>query len=129
MLPSGSRQQRGIAYQSLSLNDGRSLQTVTAQNFGGSPFAAAGLDFGTFAYLRAQGSFSAQNILSAANDTKALGFKTTDRAAMLDHATIDRFDPKARVTNSSLQDYQKRLEGDANLIASGRGHVRPHGES
>lgn len=105
------------SYQSLAVNDARSLQGVTAQNFGSSPFAAAGVDYGTFAFLRAQGAFTAQNILFAANDTKALGFKTTDRAAMLDHATIDRFDPKARQTNTALQDYQKRIEGDVDLSA------------
>jgi len=103
------------SYQSLALSDARGLQSITAQNFGSSPFAAAGLDFGTFSYLRAQGPFSAQNILTAANDTKALGFKTTDRAAMLDHSIIDRFDPKARQTNGSLRDYQKRIEGDEEL--------------
>jgi len=103
------------SYQSLAAADARSLHSVTAQNFGSSPFAAAGVDYGTFAFLRAQGAFTAQNILTAANDTRALGFKTTDRAAMLDHATIDRFDPKARQTNAALQDYQKRIEGDAEL--------------
>jgi len=104
-----------VGYQSLSINDGRALQSVTAQNFGASPFAAAGIDYSTFAYLRGQGPFSAQNILTAANDTRALGFTTTDRAAMLDHAIIDRFDPKARHTNAAMQDYQRRLEGDEEL--------------
>jgi hypothetical protein len=67
-------------------------------------------------YLRSQDrSFTAQNVLNAAGDTKALGFSPKDRAAMFDHTTIDRYDPKARTTNKALQDYQERIEGDDEL--------------
>jgi hypothetical protein len=67
-------------------------------------------------YLRSQDrTFTAQNVLNAANDTKALGFNPKDRAAMFDHTTIDRYDPKARVTNKALQDYQGRVEDDDEL--------------
>lgn len=104
------------SYQQLGETDPRSLQVTTANNFAGSPFAAAGLDFGTFSYLRGQDrTLTAQNILNAANDAAALGFGARDRAAMLDHAIIDRHDPKARVTNKTLQDYQKGIEGDEEL--------------
>jgi hypothetical protein len=34
---------------------------------------------------------------------------------MLDHAIIDRHDPKARATNKALHDYQERIDGDAEL--------------
>jgi hypothetical protein len=103
-------------YQALGNADPRGLQAVTSASFAGSSFAAAGLDFGMLSYLRAQDrTFTAQNVLNAANDTKALGFSPRDRAAMLDHAIIDRHDPKARVTNRALQDYQERIEGDDEL--------------
>lgn len=105
-------------YQSLADADVRSLQTITSANFAGSGFASAGLNFGTFNYLRSQDrSFTGQNILNAANDAKTLGFAPTDRAAMLDHTIIDRYDPKARRTNSSLQKYQQSIEGDGDLAS------------
>ena len=104
------------SYQALGSSDLRNLQTITSASFGSSAFASAGLDFGTLAYLRNQDrSFTAQNVLNAANDAKALGFGPRDRAAMLDHATIDRRDPKARATNKALQDYQERIESDDEL--------------
>jgi hypothetical protein len=104
------------SYQALSNSEPRTLQAITAGNFAGSLFAGAGLDFGTVSYLRSQDrTFTAQNVLNAANDTRALGFGPKDRAAMLDHTTIDRYDPKARTTNKALQDYQERIEGDDEL--------------
>jgi len=103
-------------YQALGNSDPRGLQSVTSANFAGTSFAAAGLDFGMVSYLRSQDrSFTAQNVLNAANDAKALGFGPKDRAAMFDHTTIDRYDPKARTTNKALQDYQERVEGDDEL--------------
>ncbi|WP_375415646.1 hypothetical protein [uncultured Bradyrhizobium sp.] len=103
-------------YQVLGNSDPRSMQAVTSANFAGSAFAQAGLDFGTFSYLRGQDrSFTTQNILNAANDAKALGFGPKDRAAVLDHTIIDRYDRKARVTNRALQAYQERIEGDEEL--------------
>jgi hypothetical protein len=103
-------------YQALGNSDPRGLQAVTSASFAGSPFAAAGLDFGMISYLRAQDrTFTGQNVLNAANDTKALGFNPKGRAAMFDHTTIDRYDPKARTTNKALQDYQERIEGDDEL--------------
>jgi hypothetical protein len=121
----GSASQRGDGagrtsgrggYQALSNSDPRGLQAVTSASFADSPFAAAGLDFGMVSYLRSQDrTFTPQNVLNAANDTAALGFSPKDRAAMFDHTTIDRYDPKARVTNKALQDYQGRVEGDDEL--------------
>lgn len=105
-------------YQTLASGDARALQSVTSANFAGSPFALAGINYGTFSYLRGfDRSLTGQNILNAANDAKALGFKATDRAAMLDHAVIDRYDPKARATNRSLQQYQQAIEGDEQLAS------------
>jgi hypothetical protein len=112
---SGRTSGRG-GYQTLGNSDPRGLQAVTSASFAATPFAAAGLDFGMVSYLRSQDrTFTAQNVLNAANDTKALGFSPKDRAAMFDHTTIDRYDPKARVTNKALQDYQGRVEGDDEL--------------
>lgn len=112
---SGRTSSKG-GYQALGNSDPRGLQAVTSASFAGSSFAAAGLDFGAVSYLRSQDrTFTAQNVLNAANDTKALGFSPKDRAAMFDHTTIDRYDPKARVTNKALQDYQGRVEGDDEL--------------
>jgi hypothetical protein len=121
----GSTSQRGDnsgrssgkgGYQALSNSDPRGLHAVTSASFAGSPFAAAGLDFGMVSYLRSQDrTFTAQNVLNAANDTRALGFSPKDRAATVDHTTIDRYDPKARTTNKALQDYQTRVEGDDDL--------------
>jgi hypothetical protein len=121
----GSASQRGDnsarssgkgGYQALGNSDPRGLQAVTSASFAATPFAAAGLDFGMVSYLRSQDrTFTAQNVLNAANDTRALGFSPKDRAAMFDHTTIDRYDPKARVTNKALQDYQGRVEGDEEL--------------
>jgi hypothetical protein len=89
------------------------LQSITFDKFRGSTFEGAGLDFGTFSYLRSQDrTFTSQNILNAANDAQALGFSPKDKAAMLDHTTIDRYDKKARVTNKALQDYQEKIEND-----------------
>jgi hypothetical protein len=103
-------------YQALGNSDPRGLQAVTSASFAGSSLAAAGLDFGMVSYLRSHDrTFTAQNVLNAANDAKALGFSPKDRAAMFDHTTIDRYDPKARVTNKALQDYQERVEGDDEL--------------
>jgi hypothetical protein len=103
-------------YQALGNADPRGLQSITSTNFAGSSFAGAGLDFGMVSYLRSQDrTFTAQNVLNAANDTKALGFSPKDRAAMFDHTTIDRYDPKARTTNKALRDYQERIEGDDEL--------------
>jgi hypothetical protein len=103
-------------YHALANSEARALQPLTAGNFAVSPFAAAGLDFGTVSYLRLQDrTFSAQNVLNAANDTKALGFSPKDRAAMLDHTIIDRHDPKARATNTAMQNYQERVQGDDDL--------------
>jgi hypothetical protein len=110
------RSSGGGGYQALGNSDPRGLQAVTSANFAGTSFAAAGLDFGMVSYLRAQDrTFTAQNVLNAANDTRALGFGPKDRAAMFDHTTIDRYDPKARTTNKALQDYQGRVEGDEEL--------------
>lgn len=103
-------------YQALGNSDPRGLQAVTSASFAGSSFASAGLDFGMVSYLRAQDrTFTAQNVLNAANDTQALGFSPKDRAAMFDHTTIDRYDRKARATNKALQDYQGRVGDDDEL--------------
>jgi hypothetical protein len=112
---SGRTSGRG-GYQALGNSDPRGLQAVTAASFAGSSFAAAGLDFGMVSYLRSQDqTFTGQNVLNAASDTRALGFSPKDRAAMFDHTTIDRYDPKARMTNKALQDYQGRVEDDDEL--------------
>jgi hypothetical protein len=117
MANADSRKAEGKSgYQSLGNADMRALQSITSANFAGSPFAATGLDFATLSFLRMQDrSYTAQNVLNAANDAKALGFSPKDRAAMADHATIDRYDPKARATNKAMQDYQKAIEGDEEL--------------
>jgi hypothetical protein len=115
-LGDGGRASGKGGYQSLGNSDPRGLQSVTSASFAGSSFAAAGLDFGTLSYLRSQDrTFTAQNVLNAANDTKALGFSPNDRGAVLDHTIIDRHDPKARTTNKALQGYQERIEGDDDL--------------
>jgi hypothetical protein len=121
----GSASQRGDnsgrssgkgGYQALGNSDPRGLQAVTAASFASSSFAAAGLDFGMMSYLRSQDrTFTAQNVLNAANDIRTLGFSPRDRAALFDHTTIDRYDPKARTTNKALQDYQGRVEEDDEL--------------
>ena len=103
-------------YATLIGSDARALQSITPDKFVGSPFEAAGLDFPTLRYLRSQDrTFTAQNVLNAANDATRLGFSPKDRAAMFDHTTIDRYDKKARVTVKALEDYQERIEGDDTL--------------
>jgi hypothetical protein len=117
----GMRAQQGSGntkrdYQSLAGSDPNALQGVTGTSFGGTPFAAAGMNYGTFNYLRSQDrSFTSQNIMNATGDAKALGFGANDRGAMLDHTIIDRYDPKARQTNESLRKYQTDIEGDDEL--------------
>jgi hypothetical protein len=112
---SGRASSKG-GYQALGNSDPRALQSITSGTFVGSSFDGAGLDFGMVSYLRSQDrTFTAQNVLDATNDTKALGFSVRDRAAMFDHTTINRYDPKARVTATALQDYQERTEGDDEL--------------
>jgi hypothetical protein len=113
---SASGQGKG-GYGVLAGSDARALQSITPDKFAGSPFEAAGLDFRTLSYLRAQDrTFTAQNVLNAANDATRLGFSSKDRAAMFDHTTIDRYDKKARVTVNALQNYQERIEGDEELV-------------
>jgi hypothetical protein len=103
-------------YAALSGSDARSLHSLTLDKFNGSAFDQAGTDFGTLSYLRSQDrTFTAQNVLNAANDAKRLGFSPKDRAAMFDHTTIDRYDKKARVTNKALLNYQEKIEGDDTL--------------
>jgi hypothetical protein len=103
-------------YAGLAANDPRLLQAITSDKFKGSVFEGVGLEYGTFSYLRNQDrSFTSQNIVNAANDAKALGFSPRDKAAMLDHTTIDRYDPKARATNRALQEYQDKIENDDTL--------------
>jgi hypothetical protein len=103
-------------YGALAGSDARALQSITLDKLAGSPFEAAGLDFRTLSYLRAQDrTFTAQNVLNAANDATRLGFSPRDRAAMFDHTTIDRYDKKARVSVNALQNYQERIEGDEDL--------------
>ena len=104
-------------YAGLASSDPRALQSITFDKFKGSAFEDAGLDFGTLSYLRAQDrTFTSQNVLNAANDAKALGFSVRDKAAMLDHTSIDRYDTKPRVTNKALQDYQEKIENDDTLV-------------
>ncbi len=111
-----ARHQARAAIRRLAIRTRAGSNPLPATNFAGSSFAGAGLDFGMVSYLRSQDrSFTAQNVLNAANDAKALGFGPKDRAAMFDHTTIDRYDPKARTTNKALQDYQGRVEGDDEL--------------
>ncbi len=113
---SASGQGKG-GYGVLAGSDARALQSITPDKFAGSPFEAAGLDFRTLSYLRAQDrTFTTQNVLNAANDATRLGFSPKDRAAMFDHTTIDRYDKKARVTVNALQNYQERIEGDDELV-------------
>ena len=113
---SASGQGKGGGYGVLAGSDARALQSITLGKFAGSPFEAAGLDFGTLSYLRSQDrTFTARNVLNAANDATRLGFSPKDRAAMADHTTIDRYDKKARVTNKALQDYQETIEADDTL--------------
>jgi hypothetical protein len=97
-------------YQAISYANAQSLQGVTTAGYARTPFAAAGVHFGTFDYLRKfDRNFTGQNILNAANDAKALGFGANDRAAMRDHAIIDHYDPAARKTNDHLRGYRTGL--------------------
>lgn len=106
-LPSGS---------STQWNPSSGIGAVTAQNFASTPFAAAGLTFGTFQYVAANvPGASVQNIINGATDARTLGFNGNRRvdAAM---TTLDRDDPQNRRQNMRvLQDNDRRLRGDAEL--------------
>lgn len=81
-------------------------------NFGGTPFAAQGLDLPTTKYLFSQG-FTAPQIVAAAQDTKALGFSPKDKEAIGDHAIIRARDPQANETNRRLQSLQGTLASNS----------------
>lgn len=95
------------------------MRGITMANYYTSPITrgvvGAGMNYGTFDYLRDQG-FNRTNIVNAARDARALGFSPNDKAAVRDHAIIDKLDPKARETNSTLKTYQDRLKEDEKLL-------------
>lgn len=81
---------------------------LSEKNFSDTPFQQAGLDLGTTRSLFAKG-FNQQQILAAANDTKALGFSPHDKEIIQNQATIRKLDNKPEETNKALQSFN-RLE-------------------
>ena len=95
---------------------GMDISRISSDNYTSTDFHRSGIDYGTFSELRSQG-FSGRNIVNAARDARALGFRANDRDAMRDHALIDRHSIDARGMNTALQDYQRRTREDAELNA------------
>jgi len=88
------------------------LAAVTSHNYSGTPFAAAGLSYGTFNALRAQG-FGETNIIHAAQDTRTNGFDVNNKKVAGAFATLDKDDGKRREErNELLGRFRGRLDGD-----------------
>jgi hypothetical protein len=110
-------------YQALAYGSAASLQGITAQTFGRTSFASAGLDYGTFNHLRSYDrNFTGQDILSAANDVKRLGFDPKNKRSMRNMASIRHYDHDAEGSVQALEDFGnlsdeekqelKRLKGE-----------------
>lgn len=88
------------------------LRGISMANYNSSPITRAivdaGVNYGTFNYLRQQG-FNQGNIVNAAKDAKALGFSPNDKPAVRDHAIIDKHDPKKKQTLDALGKMKKGL--------------------
>ena len=95
---------------------GGDIGSITAANYTRTHYHSLGIPWQTFSELRGEG-FSGQNIMNAARDARALGFRANDREAMRDHALIDRHSIDARGMNTALQEYQRRTREDAELNA------------
>ena len=80
-------------------------------NFGGTPFAAAGLNLGVTQSLFAQG-YNQANILSAANNAAVLGLDHNNKIAMEHMAGIDKYDPDKKLTIDLAKKYKDELDHD-----------------
>ncbi|RTL69349.1 MAG: hypothetical protein EKK41_13765 [Hyphomicrobiales bacterium] len=84
----------------------------------GAQFAATGMAYGTFNYLRSHtlpdGSrFSGANILHAGQDTQRHGLDTNDRRVVRNFAIVDRYDGARRQErNQLLSDLAARVASD-----------------
>lgn len=92
---------------------------ITAGNFSSTPFAAAGMNFGTFQYLAATvPGASQQNILHAAQDSTRFAGGPNDRPALRDFGILDRDDGARRGERNRLFDQLRRTaQNDAQLRA------------
>jgi hypothetical protein len=110
----GGQQSAGDSRQSekaSAVYEGK-LASVTSHNYSGTPFAAAGLSYGTFEALRAQG-FGEMNIIHAAQDTRTNGFDVNNKKIAGAFATLDKDDGKRREErNELLGRFRGRLDGD-----------------
>jgi hypothetical protein len=98
-------------YQTIAYNGSQSLQGVTASNYAGTPFAAAGVNYGTFSYLRGYDrNFTGQDILNAARDVRSLGFDPKNHRAMRNQATIRHYDDKPEETTRALRTFSHLTE-------------------
>ncbi len=110
----GSTNYSGLA--GATYDPSRGIATLTAQNFGSSPFAAAGLDLPTTRYLAAQG-FSSAQIIHAGQDAAALGFSPRDREHVRAFAVLDRVDPSGRPErNAAYAKYSEWLKQNKDQI-------------
>jgi hypothetical protein len=101
----GARSEAGGSYSG-------SVGSVTQENFGFTPFAASGMSYATFNYLRTQG-FGETNILHAAQDAKLAGFDPNDRKIANAFSVLDKDDGKRRdERNSLLERFDERLQHD-----------------
>lgn len=98
-------------YQTIAYNNSQSLQGVTVSNYAGTPFAAAGVNYGTFSYLRGYDrNFTGQDILNAARDVRSLGFDPKNHRAMRNQATIRHYDDKPEETTHALRTFSHLTE-------------------
>lgn len=96
------------------------LSAIKADNFAGTPFAAAGLSYSTFAALRALG-FGESNIMHAAQDARVNGFNPDNRKIAGAFATLDKDDGHRRdERNGLLQRFRDRMDRDEDLQNLGK---------
>lgn len=99
----GASSSNARGYGSISYASAGSLQAISSASFGTTPFAQAGMSYQTFSYLRnVDRSFTAQDVVRATGQNRALGFDVNDRRAQRDQATIEHYDPEARKTNDHM---------------------------
>ncbi len=95
--------------------------SVSMTNYMSTPYAATGMTYGTFDYLRNyrlpnNDRFSGLNILHAGEDSRRHGLDPSDRYVARNFATVDRYDAEGRTErNRLLEDLRTRTRNDAEM--------------
>jgi hypothetical protein len=103
-------------YQEISYTTSQSIQSITPSGYARTPFAEAGVNYGTFNYLRHYDrNFTGQDILNATRDIRQLGLNPNDKRAIRAQTTIDHYDNNKDATNAAIREYARRTKADEEL--------------